>query len=291
MDERVWKVIRVAIRTADRSIPRIGRRPRFGDQLIVRMYFWSVAHDRPRCWACRRESYSRLLRPRALPSVSQFCKRLRSARVITMIRRVHELLAGLDEPVDLAFIDGKALPISESSKDPDAKTGHGNGQFSLGYKLHALGDRLGRIRAFWVCPLNEGEPTIARKHLVRHLTPGALVLADGNYDGRKLYSSVGRRGAFLLTPQKKNKRTEQALRRTCPERRAVMELWRDEPGVAWKVYGLRAGVERIFSALTCYGGGLGPLPAWVRRRRRVTDWVTAKIALYNARVLVRNAPS
>ena len=82
MDERVWKVIRVAIRTADRSIPRIGRRPRFGDQLIVRMYFWSVAHDRPRCWACRRESYSRLLRPRALPSVSQFCKRLRSARVI-----------------------------------------------------------------------------------------------------------------------------------------------------------------------------------------------------------------
>lgn len=291
MDVDVWKVIRRAIRTADRSVPRVGRRPVFSDQLIVRMYFWCVAHDRPLRWACSRSSYSRVLRPRRLPSVSQFCKRMKSVRIIVMIRTVHELLAGLDEPLTLGFIDGKALPVSESSGDPDARTGRGNGRFSRGYKLHALGDSRGRIRAFRVTPMNEGEPTVARRHLVRHITRGAVVLADGNYDGRKLYTAVGRRRAFLLTPQKRNRRTEQALRNTCPERREAMELWRDRPELARAAYALRGGIERIFSALTCFGGGLGPLPAWVRRKRRVTSWVTAKIAIYNARVLLRMIPS
>ena len=64
MDECVWGAIRLAIRTADRSIPRHGRRPRHRDELIVRLYFWAVAHDRPLCWACRRSSYGRLMRPR-----------------------------------------------------------------------------------------------------------------------------------------------------------------------------------------------------------------------------------
>lgn len=291
MDECVWKVMRITIRSAVRSIPRIGRRPRYRDELIVRMYIWSFAHDRPLCWACRRESYNRILRPRDLPSVSQFCKRLKDERIEAIIRRVHELLTGRDEPVALSYIDGKALPISESSKDPDARTGRGNGRFSLGYKMHALGDSLGRIRAFRVRPMNEGEPPIAREHLVKHIPGGAVVLADGNYDGRELYTQVGERGAFLLTPQKKNRRTEAALRKTSPERRAAMELWRDEPDLAWRVYRKRGGIERIFSALSCFGGGLGPLPAWVRRLERVDRWVTAKVALYNARVLLKNTPS
>lgn len=287
MDQRVWKVIRLAIRSATRSMPRTGRRPIFGDQLIVRMFFWSVAHDRPLCWACRRSSYNRIMRPRALPSISQFCKRLKAAHIEQIIARVSELLAGLDEPIALAFIDGKALPVSESSKDPDAKTGHGNGRFSRGYKVHALGDSHCRIRCFRLTPLNEGEPTVAREHLVKHVPPGCLVMADGNYDGRKLYSAVGERGAMLFTPQKKNHRTEAAFKNTCPERRAAMEVWRDEPALAWKAYGRRGQIERIFSALSCFGGGLAPLPAWVRRRERVTRWVTAKIAIYNARVMLR----
>jgi hypothetical protein len=291
MDEREWKVMRIAIRSAVRSIPRTGRRVPYGDELIVKMYFWSVAHDRPLCWACRRSSYNRLMRPRRLPSVSQFCKRLKEERAEAIIRRVHELLAGGDEEITLAYIDGKALPISESSKDPDAATGRGNGRFSRGYKMHALGDSLGRIRAFRVRPMNEGEPPIARAHLVEHIPAGAVVLADGNYDGRELYTQVGERGAFLLTPQKKNRRTDAALRKTSPERRAAMELWRDEPDLAWRVYRKRGGIERIFSALSCRAGGLGPLPAWVRRLERVDRWVTAKVALYNARVLLRIRPS
>lgn len=291
MDKDVWMVIRLAIRTADRSIPRAGRRPRFGDQLIVKMYFWAVAHDRPLCWACRRMSYNAIMRPRRLPSVSQFCKRLKTDRVGELIQRVHELLSGRDEPMAMGFFDGKALPISESSKDPDARTGHGNGKFSLGYKLHALGDSLGRIRDFRVRPMNAGEPPIAREHLVEHISPGAVVLADANYDGKDLYTEVRQRGGFLLTPQKRNRRTEQALRNTSPARREAMELWRDRPALAKRVYEKRGQIERIFSSLTSFGGGLAPLPAWVRRIARVRRWVTAKVVIYNARVLLRIRPS
>jgi hypothetical protein len=49
----------------------------------------------------------------------------------------------------------------------------------------------------------------------------------------------------------------------------------------------RAAIERIFAALTGFGGGLTTLPPWVRRIGRVTRWVTAKIAIYHARLRVR----
>lgn len=291
MDECMWKVIRIAIRSADRSIPKTGRRPRYGDALIVRMYFWSVAHDRPLRWACGRSSYNRFMRPRALPSVSQFCKRVRSPRVGAIIRRVSELLSGRDEHTPLAFIDGKALPVGDATKDPDAGNGRGAGRFSRGYKAHVLADSLGRIRRFRITQIQIGEPPVAREHLVEHVPPGCVVLADANYDGRQLYTDIGQRGAYLLTPQKKNKRSEAAFRRTSPERREAMELWRDRPALARRAYKLRWRIERVFSALTCFGGGLAPLPAWVRRERRVTRWVTAKIAIYNARVLLRSIAS
>jgi transposase len=291
MDERLWRLIRRTIRSVERSLPHPARRRPFGDELIVKMYFWSVAHDRPLCWACSRESYGRHMHPKRIPSVSQFCKRLKTRRVEAIIDGVNRRLAGRDAPAQEVFIDGKALPISESSRDPDARTGRGNGRFSRGYKMHALGDARGKIRAFLVRPMNEGEPPIAREHLVRHISGGAIVLADGNYDGAELYSAVGARGATLFTPQKKNRRTERAYRRTCPERRAAMDLWTHEPARALRLYRRRAQIERIFGTLTCVGGGLGPLPAWVRRLERVTRWVTAKVALHNARVTLRTTPS
>ena len=51
----------------------------------------------------------------------------------------------------------------------------------------------------------------------------------------------------------------------------------------------RDEVERIFSALTCFGGGLAPLPSWVRRLDRVQRWVTVKIIIYHARLFIRKA--
>jgi hypothetical protein len=46
-------------------------------------------------------------------------------------------------------------------------------------------------------------------------------------------------------------------------------------------------VERLFGQLVTPAGGLGPLPAWVRGLRRVTDWVWAKLTLFNVRRWLR----
>ena len=49
----------------------------------------------------------------------------------------------------------------------------------------------------------------------------------------------------------------------------------------------RQQVERVFAVLSCTGGGLAALPAWVRGLERVRRWVGTKIILYNARLTVR----
>ena len=289
MDRNVWKQVSRAVRSAERRIARRGRRPSYSDRLIVLMYFWSVWRDRPLCWACEREHYHALFRPKRLPSISQFCRRVKGGRVEAMIRLVNERLARDPAAPTLAFIDGKALPVSETSRDPDARTGRGNGKFSRGYKLHALASEHGRITAFRVHPMNAAEPRVTREELVAHVPRGVVVLADGNYDSRFLYDAIAERGSWLFTPQKKNARSEAALRNTAPARREAIEYWRDHPRLARRVYGLRGRIERIFSALTTFGGGLGPLPTWVRRRERVERWITAKLAIYHARLLAREA--
>jgi hypothetical protein len=287
VDKDVWTVLRNAIRSAERSVPRIGRRPLFSDRLIAQMYFWTVAHDRPRNFAARRDNYSSLFRPRRLPSYSQFCRRLHEPRVIAMIEHVHHRLATSPQPVNLAFIDGKAMPVSESSKDPDARTGRGHGKFSRGYKLHALATRDGRIPLFCVRPMNEAEPRISREVILPQLPPGLVVIGDGNYDSKHLYDLVRERGSWFFAPPKKQPQKRTSWRRTTPARREAVEVWEQRPRLAKTVYKLRTEIERIFSRLSCFGGGLAPLPAWVRRLDRVTLWVTAKIAIYHARLLLR----
>ena len=52
---------------------------------------------------------------------------------------------------------------------------------------------------------------------------------------------------------------------------------------------MRTGIERSYGNLTSFAGGLGPLPAWVRRPHRVATWVAAKLILdYTRRILLRD---
>ena len=69
MDREIWCTVLSAIKRAARQVNPSVRCPLFGDWLIVAMYFWSCWHDRPQCWACKREHYGRLFRPRKLPSI------------------------------------------------------------------------------------------------------------------------------------------------------------------------------------------------------------------------------
>ncbi len=91
MDRSRWIIIRQAIHSEAR---RLGRLPRaqFSDALIVKLLLWAVAHDRPLCWACCREHYHGPMRPRRLPSVSQFTRRVKTDRVQQLLQRVHDRL-------------------------------------------------------------------------------------------------------------------------------------------------------------------------------------------------------
>ena len=153
MDAETWRALAAAVKSADRRVPRTGRRMRYPDALIVKMYLWSVWGDRPLCWACDPEHYNRRFRPRQLPSVSQFTRRVKTARVARLLQAVNEYLTRSDAPVELAFFDGKPLAISDYSRDPDARDGRGAGRFQRGYKLHALTTSDGRILQYSVHPV------------------------------------------------------------------------------------------------------------------------------------------
>jgi hypothetical protein len=289
MDTGIWRVLTAAVGSADRRIPRQGRRPQYTGALIVKMYLWSVWHNRPLCWACDREHYNTMFRPRQLPSVSQFSRRVKTQRVTQMLQGVNAHLTRSDAPMDLSFLDGKPLPISFCSRDPDARVGWATKRFAKGYKLHAWASADGRIPRYEVRPMNEGEAKVARQFA--DSISARLVLADANYDTRHLYQLLGARGAQLLTPLKRIAVNPGPLRRMGPYRRFAIALCRRLGDSYRALLDLRDQIERIFAALTCFGGGLTTLPPWVRRLDRVTRWVTAKIAIYHARLRLRNLSS
>lgn len=289
MDRQVWQMLAAAVRSADRRVPQQSRRRTYTDALIVRMYLWSVWHDRPLCWACDRDHYNTMFRPRQLPSVSQFSRRVKTQRVTRMLHAVHAYLTRSDAPVGLSFLDGKPLPISFCSRDPDARVGWATKRFAKGYKLHAWATGDGRIPRYEVRPMNEGEAKVARGFA--ESISGGLVLADANYDTKHLYQALGTHGAQLLTPLKRIAVNPGPLRRMGPHRRLAIELHTWSAEMYRAILDRRDQVERIFAALTCFGGGLTTLPPWVRRLDRVTRWVTAKIAIYHARLRWRKVAS
>jgi hypothetical protein len=286
MDKKIWSIITQAIVSVNRSVKRFGRQTKYSDVLIARMYFWSVWHDRPLSWACYRDHYNSLFRPRKLPSVSQFCRRVKTKHFEKIVIAVNDRLTQSDEEIMISFFDGKALTVGRNTCDKDAKKGWAGGGFGRGYKLHALGTEDGRIPSFSVLPINAGEPSTARQ-LLEHLDIKGLILADGNYDSANLYRAVDEHGGSLLTPLKGKAKSKNKLRYMPESRKYAIRLWESAPEYCEELMRYRCKIERIFSALTCFGGGLSPLPSWVRTLGRVRRWVSAKIIIYHARLLVK----
>jgi hypothetical protein len=123
MERELWKTLYLVTRNLDN--PR-------GDWLystsdVLGAYYWAVVHDRPTCWAANPKQWPDDLRPRFLPSQSTLSRRLRRARTVALMTAVEEhLLALIVVGTTLVrIIDGKALAVSNVSKDPD--TGYGRG--------------------------------------------------------------------------------------------------------------------------------------------------------------------
>lgn len=281
MDGHVWRVVYQAIRAADRAIPRRGRRCQYSDVWVVAMYLWSVAHDRPLCWACHREPYACCFRPRRWPSVSQFCKRVQTARVQQVLQKVHDLLSKSEPLGSLSFLDGRALCVGPCSKDREATRGPIPGGMGKGYKRHAWAGEDGRIPVWSVMPLNVSEKTVAGV-LLESVPQKEMILADSGYDAGWLYDGVEEGGGCFLTPLPEN--AGGGHRPQSPSRLAAAEAWKSIAGYG---YAQRRVIERIFAATATFGGGLYGLPPWVRTLRRVRRWVGAKLIIYHARWRLR----
>jgi hypothetical protein len=298
MDRELWTQVLIVVQ---RAAARVGwnggrRKPVYANWLIVAMYIWSVAHDRPLSWACRRDSYNGLFRPRALPSISQFTRRVKHDDCQRILQLAHDQFAQRGVTTEAVYIDGKALPVSPVSKDRDARRGRISGAFARGYKLHAAVNAARRIVVWSVMGLNEDEKTVARHALLPNLPPltrDGLVLTDSHYDSAPLHAQVCEPlGVWLVHPLRGQDRAGGKnrwwkLRQMPASRRALVSLWERHAELMRFTYKARQQIERVFGVLTCTAGGLSNLPAWVRGLDRVRRWVGVKIALYNARLALQ----
>ncbi len=83
-------------------------------------------------------------------------------------------------------IDGKALPVSPVSKDPDVSVGYASRGWMKGYKFHAVWGSAPMPAAWGLSPLNTSEKTIAQE-LICSLPGEGYLLADSSYDANRLY--------------------------------------------------------------------------------------------------------
>jgi hypothetical protein len=187
----------------------------------------------------------------------------------------------------------RVLTVSPVSKDAQATRGHIPGGFGKGYKLHAQVTEDLRIISWSVTSLHIAEQSVAMAFVDQNPAPGCLLMADSNYDSAPLYKATERSRITYFTHLKGQKQVKNnqhhpvTLRQMGAARRQAVETWKQHPDLCRFVLSQRDRIERTFSALTCYGGGLAALPAWVRTLERVRRWVGAKIILYHLRLRAR----
>jgi DDE family transposase len=283
MNSQVWPELYQSVLRLARTWEAPKRRLRYADALIVALFYWSVYHDRPQCWACERSNLGLRFRPRRLPSVSQLNRRIRSPRCQELLQCVKDYWAQRSPEGGLALLDSRPLRVGECSKDRHAKAGRVYGGFARGYRLHELLGHQGSVRAWEVTSMNVAESRVARR-LLRQAQANSVILCDSNYDRTPLYEAAARRSAMLLAKPRKG--AGQGHCRQSPKRLRSLELWRTAPREFATV---RTQVERIFSQQSSFGGGLAPLPPWVRTLPRVRRWVDAKLTIYHVRLAIRRA--
>jgi hypothetical protein len=297
MDRELWKLLYKAVGRAAKKVGWHGGI--YSNHLIVAMYVWAAWHVRPLSWACQPSSYGGLFRPRKIPSVSQFTRRIKSEDCQRILQLMHDEFAQRRLPCPMGYIDGKPLLVSPVSKDRDAKPGKISGGFAKGYKLHAMVNENRRIVVWSVMGLNVDEKTVAREALLTHLPPmtaDSLVLADCHYDSAPLHKdTIEPMGLCLLNSLagqqhvRPGGRRPRQFRQMGQSRSELVRAWEQRPHLTRYLFKQRNEIERAFGVLCCTGGGLGTaLPSWVRTLQRVRRWVGVIIIIYNARLDLQN---
>ena len=300
MEGELWPILYAWVAAEARLRPR-RKRVRYGDGVILLVVLWAALHDRPLSWACRAESWggADALPWESLPSPATVSRRTRQPSYWLLLAAVFDAIRAADGPPPLArVVDGKPEPVGGFSKDRDAKWGWGTDAKAKGYKLFAVWNARWRVPDAWVMgPMNRAEPEAAAVSLAPQLAGTGYVLGDAPYDSNPLYAALGTRGLQLLAPRRCPGAGLGHAGPHAPERLRSIALLEtppagDLPGTgpspfARELYALRGGIERRFGHCGNFGGGLEPLPNWVRRPRRVVMWNAAKL-LINAARITRN---
>lgn len=281
MERKLWKHLYKAVMTVDYDPGPRRREPVIRDRAIAAVLLWAALRDRPVSWACVPRHWADHRRmPRPLPSQPTVSRRLRSRAVRRLLNAVMRHFHGGDHGTWIRRLDGKPLPVGLCSKDPDARWGRSCGGWFRGYKLHAIWGDAATPDAWEVRPAHAAEPVVMRL-LVRRTAGTGYLLGDSSFDSNPLHRVAARRGFCVVAPPKKRQR-DLGHRRHHPTRLHALEMLGRPFGRA--LYGSRGAIERSFGHLSSFGGGLGPLPAWVRRRWRVRLWVQAKLLINAARI-------
>lgn len=260
--------------------------------LIARVYLWACLFDRPISWACHACNWKSTTKPNVLPDQSTMSRRTRRPDFMAFLKRIGGRLNGKPTPSPLGaqgslvkVVDGKPLELPNHTKDRDAEWGRGVGRTSKGYKLHAVFSGNPMPDAFAVTPLNRCEKRMAAR-MVGSLPGVGYLLGDAHYDASWLFDYCHSHGRQLVCPRAKPGKGL-GHHYVSPHRKraiAMLEVPEHVSDFGHRLYDRRTDIERDFSGLSCFGGGLTTLPPWVRRIWRVRHWVTSKLLINAARI-------
>jgi hypothetical protein len=182
-------------------------------------------------------------------------------------------------------VDGKSLELPPHTSDRNAAWGRGVARVSVGYKLHMICSGNPLPDAFVITPLDVCEKQMALRMIAR-VGGGGYLLGDGHYDASWLFDACRHHGHLLVCPRAKPG-TGLGHHYQSSQRLRSIELLEPVGGInpfGPCLYRLRSSIEREFSQLVSFGGGLASLPPWVRRIWRVRRWVWAKLLINATRI-------
>jgi hypothetical protein len=280
MERELWPLLYQTVRNLAKDFDQ--KYKHIPTWMVVLTMLWAAIHDRPISWACQAMNWKTTrLRPPRLPSPATMSRRVDAVATGFFWRAVETRLReqSAAQPALVAFVDGKPLPVGGASKDREARAGRAVGGMAKGYKLHGVWSTRALPEAWELTAMNANEQTVAHR-LIPQLRYGGYLLGDGNYDGNPLYAKAGAYGYQLLTPLPQG---QPGHIRHSPYRLRSIDLIKTPFGK--NLYQTRIAIEQAYGNATSFGGGLGPLPAWVRGLHRVRTWVWAKLLINAARIL------
>jgi hypothetical protein len=295
MERELWWELYTELLRFDRCVGVSGEY--FSDGAIAAVQLWAAVHDRPTSWACRRANWAAVEPPFDLPSQPTMSRRLRAGGVAALLDAVERGYRGAgpggaaraaDRPADwVEELDAKPLPVGGHSTDRDCDWGRGVRGEAKGYKLHGVWGGAPVPLAWELAPMSRAEQVVA-KGLLRTLAArgfGGYLLADSGYDSNPLHELASSLGLQLVAPRKRPG-TALGHRRHSPGRLHSLDLTEGGSAFGAALLHERERVERGLGNLCSFGGGLQPLPSWVRRRHRVRQWVQAKLLINAARIVL-----